>query len=333
MGFDTPLSPLVDSFGRVHTYLRVSVTERCNLRCAYCMPPQGIDLRPREHILSYEEIERVTRLLARMGIRKVRLTGGEPLVRRDVVHLVAQIAAIPGIDTVAMTTNGVLLKELAPRLREAGLSQLNISLDTLRPDRFEQIALRAHFEKVIEGIDAALEAGFQPLKLNCVVMGGINDDEVLDFVEFARNRPIDVRFIEFMPFDGNAWNEAAVVPWRVLRERIEARYHLLPLPYDPVDIARSFRITGHPGKISFISSMSEDFCSGCNRVRLLCDGSIKSCLFSPPEDNLRGMLRDGSDDAALEAAIRRCLMQKKEKHAPGDELAATRNNSMIEIGG
>lgn len=326
-------APLLDPFGRRHTYLRISITERCNLRCAYCMPAHGIELKPHEQILSFEEIERVTRVLARHGVNKVRLTGGEPLVRRDVHLLVARLAQLPGIETVALTTNGVLLAPIAQQLREAGLDQLNVSLDTLRPERFERIALRAHFNRVIEGIDAALHAGFRPLKLNCVVMGGVNDDEVLDFVEFARERELDLRFIEFMPFSGNAWQAADVVPWRVLRERIEVRHHLLPLPYHPSQVARSFQIAGEATRVSFISSMTEDFCSGCNRVRLLCDGGLKSCLFSPPEENLRGALRDGSPDEAIVAIVRRCLMRKPERHAPAEELATAGNNPMIEIGG
>jgi cyclic pyranopterin phosphate synthase len=329
----SPLPPLLDTFGRAHTYLRISVTERCNLRCAYCMPAQGIDLKPREHILTYEEIERITRLLARMGVNKVRITGGEPLLRRDLPHLISAIARLPGINTVAMTTNGVLLAPMAQRLREVGLAQLNVSLDTLRPERFERIARRDHFARVMAGIDAALAAGFRPLKLNCVVMGGVNDDELLDFVAFVQGRPIDIRFIEFMPFAGNAWHEATLVPWRTLRERIEASHHLHPLPYDPAQIARSFRIAGSDSRIGFISSMTDNFCSGCNRVRLLCDGSLKSCLFSPPEENLREALRAGSSDAELEVIVRRALLRKQEKHAPAEELALAENNSMIEIGG
>ena len=329
-----PLPPLVDRFGRRQTYLRVSVTERCNLRCTYCMPPQGVALRPREEILTFEEIERIVALLARMGVNKVRLTGGEPLVRHNLERLVAAIAAIPGIATVAMTTNGVRLAEKSALLRASGLGQLNVSLDTLSRERFQRIALRDEFGRVWAGIEAALAAGFAPLKLNMVVMRGVNDDELLDFVELARERPINVRFIEYMPFKDNDWERQRVVGYREMLDALGARFEILPCAdEDPAFVARDFQVPGFRGRVSFITSMTDDFCAGCNRLRLLADGAMKSCLFSPPEDNLRLALRGGADEAQLERLIRRVVSLKQEKHAGLDTLAGLPNNSMIEIGG
>jgi cyclic pyranopterin phosphate synthase len=329
-----PLPALIDRFGRRHTYLRVSVTERCNLRCTYCMPAEGVALRPREEILTFEEIERIVALLARMGVSKVRLTGGEPLVRHNLERLIEKIAAIDGIRTVAMTTNGVRLGEKAALLRRAGLTQLNVSLDTLRRARFERIALRDEFERTWAGIEAALAAGFAPLKLNMVVMRGVNDDELVDFVELARSRPINVRFIEYMPFAGNGWERARVVGYREMLGAIRERCELVACPTDdPSFVAREFEAPGFVGSLSFITSMTDDFCAGCSRLRLLADGGIKSCLFSPPEDNLRAAMRGGADDADIERIIRRVIGLKQEKHAGMDHLAALPNNSMIQIGG
>jgi cyclic pyranopterin phosphate synthase len=329
------MKPLIDRFGRIHTYLRVSITDRCNLRCIYCMPPEGIESTRREEILTYEEIIRVVRLLAGMGITKVRLTGGEPLVRRDVPDLVRGIAAIPGIQAVGMTTNSVLLGQYAQPLREAGLDLLNVSLDTLRPDRYEAITRRADFDAAVAGIEAALDAGFESLKLNMVVMGGINEDEILDFVEFARNRPIHLRFLEFMPFKSNGWAEAAFVSYSEMRATVESRHPLLPLFEEkgPAEVSKEFRIPGFAGTVGFITSMSDDFCRDCNRLRLLANGDIKSCLFHPPEENLRLALRSGASDETLEWLIRSCVDAKLEKHAPVEELIRLENNPMIAIGG
>jgi cyclic pyranopterin phosphate synthase len=329
------LAPLVDRFGRRHTYLRVSVTDRCNLRCGYCMPAEGIAVRPRKEILDFEEIARVVGLLARMGVNKVRLTGGEPTVRRGLEKLIAMLAAVPGIETVAMTTNGLTLAREADALRRTGLDALNVSLDTLRPDRFERIARRPGLEDVLRGIDAALAAGFAPLKVNMVVMGGVNDDELCDFVELARDRPIEVRFIEYMPFAGNEWEAARLVSYREMIARVRERHELIPAtgPGDPNAVARDWRVPGFAGGVGFITSMTDDFCAGCNRLRLLADGSLKSCLFYPPEDNLRGAMRRGAGDGELEAIVRGVIGRKKAGHAALEKLAALPNNSMIEIGG
>lgn len=332
-------APLLDGFGRVHTYLRISVTERCNLRCVYCMPAEGVPLKPRESILSYEEILRLARVFARLGIRKVRLTGGEPLVRRDLVGLVAELKRIPGIETVGITTNGVVLADHLMDLRTAGLDQINLSLDTLQPERFRLIALRDDFARVWAALERALELGYgepeRPLKLNVVVMRGVNDDEMPTFVELTRERPIRVRFIEFMPFDGNAWSKDKLLPFAEMRDRIAGQFRLErdPADSDPHNTAREFIIPGHAGNVGFITSMTNDFCGGCNRVRLTADGNIKACLFHDAEYNLRDRLRAGADDAELERLIRLAIAKKSWGHAPIDELAASPNRSMIRIGG
>ena len=327
------MNGLTDRFGRTHTYLRISVTDRCNLRCVYCMPAMGVVTRPKEVILTFDEIEQVAQVFARLGVTKVRLTGGEPLVRKNLQELVNKLALIEGIHTVGMTTNGVLLKEHIKELKEAGLASVNISLDTLRPDRFERIALRSHYRDVRVGIDAALGEGFTPLKLNMVVMGGVNDDELPDFVEMTRERPINIRFIEFMPFRANQWHTGKFVPYAAMRNAVEQRYELMPVDMQPDAVARDFRIPGFAGFVSFITSMSNHFCDGCNRLRLTADGSVKSCLFHHAEVNLRAALRGGARNEVLEDMIRSAVILKPRQHPDMDELVELENRSMIEIGG
>ena len=326
-------SALTDRFGRVHTYLRISVTDRCNFRCVYCMPPEGIAWRPREEILTFEEIVRVARVFVRLGVAKLRLTGGEPTVRHGIESLIAALAAIPGLRTLAMTTNGFRLRENARTYREAGLTGINVSLDSLQRDRFRQITRRDALSEVLAGLDAALAAGYEKVKLNTVVMAGVNDDELLDFVELARDRPLHVRFIEFMPFHDNGWSEGGVFPLARMREIIQKRHSLEPVPGEPNAVAREWRVPGFEGTIGFIASMTESFCSGCNRIRLTADGQVKSCLFSPAESNLRDLLRAGASDSEIEAHIRAALWLKPREHPPMEVLAALENRSMIEIGG
>jgi GTP 3',8-cyclase len=315
---------LIDSFGRQHTYLRISVTERCNLRCIYCMPHEGIALRPRYELLTFDEIERVSRVFTEMGVTKIRLTGGEPLMRKE----------LPEITQLAITTNGVLLKNHLPALKESGLTHVNISLDTLQAERFNRIALRSHFADVIDSIEAALAVGFSPLTLNVVVMGGINDDELLDFVAFARTRPVRLRFIEYMPFKFNAWNKASLVPFAEMKRRIEQQHMLVPAVAETeAAVAREFQIPGWQGTVGFITSMSDHFCNGCNRIRLTADGSIKPCLFHPAEVNLRAALRSGISDSAIAETIRAAVLGKPAGHAHMDQLVLADNRTMIEIGG
>lgn len=328
------MPPLADTFGRPHTYLRIALTDRCNLRCTYCMPAGGVDLSPKEVLLSFDEIVRIAGIFARMGVTKIRLTGGEPLVRRDVPRLVERLAALPGIDIVAMTTNGVLLAGYAQVLRDAGLSRLNVSLDTLQPDRFERIALRPLHGEVLAGIEAAIEAGFDPLKVNVVVMKGVNDDELADFVEFARARPVAVRFIEYMPFAANGWDRGRLMTYDEMRKELSRVHELVPLPAPvPSEVAKEFHIEGVRGTVGFITSMTEHFCGDCNRVRLTADGSIKPCLFSSAEMSLRDAVRGGFTDEEIALLIQRALFQKPFQHDPMDRLNPRENRSMIRIGG
>ncbi|HWR83923.1 MAG TPA: GTP 3',8-cyclase MoaA [Candidatus Deferrimicrobium sp.] len=327
---------LTDSFGRRHTYLRVSLTDRCNLRCRYCMPAEGISWRSRADILTLEEILHVARVLVSQGVTKVRLTGGEPLVRQNIEWLIRRLAATPDLETVAMTTNGMLLKNKVRSLREAGLTALNVSLDTLRPERFRQIAGRDRFADVITGIEEALAAGFRPLKVNTVIMAGVNDDELLDFVALAKNRPINVRFIEYMPSRGTSWDRSAVFSCHEMMRRIETLHRLTPAENTYArmsSVARDFVIAAHAGKVSFISPLSADFCDRCSRIRLTADGFIKPCLFQSGTINLRDALRRGATDDQLGALIRAALDVKHDRHQPVTTLAADRERTMCEIGG
>ncbi|MBS2002073.1 MAG: GTP 3',8-cyclase MoaA [Candidatus Obscuribacterales bacterium] len=327
------MNRLIDNFGRKHNYLRISVTDRCNLRCQYCMPHEGIAWKKKDQLLTFEEIIRISRVFARMGVDKIRLTGGEPLVRRDLEVLIEQLALIDGVKTLAMTTNATLLKPLARHLKSIGLTALNISLDTLREERFAEITRRDDFYSVMDGLNEALEVRFDSLKLNMVVMSGINDDEVMDFVDFARDKALNVRFIEYMPFKDNQWKSDKVVTFQQMREQIQQKYNLYPLSAEPSAVAKDFGIDGYPGTVSFISSMSDSFCGTCNRLRLTADGSIKSCLFYPAETSLRDELRRGITDEYLEELILQTLALKPEAHPPAEEIAAENNRAMIEIGG
>lgn len=326
--------PLVDGFGRRHDYLRLSLTERCNLRCRYCMPAEGIPIRSRAHLLTFEEIERLVRLMAAMGVNRVRLTGGEPTLRRDLPDLVATLGGIPGIDNIGMTTNGLLLDRLARPLREAGLARLNVSLDSLRPDRFEQITRSRGLDGVLRGLDAAIAAGFPRLRINTVIIGGVNDDEIFDFVELMRERPLNVRFIEYMPFSGNGWTSARMVPWRDLLTRLRGRYSLTPLDSgDPHAVAREYSVDEIGGTVGFIGSLSDPFCGGCNRIRVTADGLIRNCLFQTNGCSLRDAMRAGADDRDLEDLIRGIIARKWKEHPPAEELEAQAAGVMTHIGG
>jgi len=326
-------APLMDAHGRRHNYLRVSLTDRCNFRCLYCMPAEGVEWKPREEILTLEEIERLVRVFARMGIDKVRLTGGEPTVRKGFLGLVENVCAIEGIEKVAITTNATRLEEIAPGLKRAGLTGINISLDSLQRARFAEITRRDAFDEVMAGIEAAIAAEIESIKLNVVVLPGTNDDELVDFVEFVRDRPIQVRFIEFMPFLGNNWKVERVIGYREMRERIEAKHEMVPMPGEPTDVAKEFRIEGFTGTVGFVASVTESFCGGCNRIRLTADGKFKTCLFLPARSSLRDMMRNGEADEALAATIRADLQTKWAGHPPMTQWSQLDNRSMVEIGG
>jgi cyclic pyranopterin phosphate synthase len=308
-------SLLRDSYGRVADDLRISVTDRCNFRCIYCMPAEGMRWLAREDILRFEEITRLARVFVnRYGVRTIRLTGGEPLVRVKLEELIAQLRALhPELD-LTMTTNGVLLKQKARLLREAGLNRVNVSLDTLHIDRFQEIARAEAFARVMEGIEAAEAAGLWPIKLNMVVMRGHNDDEVVDFARLARERGYEVRFIEFMPLDGDGnWRPDLVVPSRTIQERIEDEFPLQPVPEERPGPAVKFRFAdGAQGGIGFISSVSQAFCDTCNRIRLTAEGGLRTCLFSHHETALRDLIRSGASDDHIARVIEAAIWNKEE---------------------
>ncbi|GMY22252.1 GTP 3',8-cyclase, mitochondrial [Fagus crenata] len=335
MSKDSPASDmLIDSFGRLHTYLRISLTERCNLRCQYCMPAEGVELTPSPQLLSQNEIVRLANLFVSSGVEKIRLTGGEPTIRKDIEDICLQLSNLQGLKTLAMTTNGITLAKKLPKLKKCGLTSVNISLDTLVPAKFEFITRRKGHERVMESINTAVDLGYNPVKVNCVVMRGLNDDEIFDFVELTREKPINVRFIEFMPFDGNVWNVKKLVPYSEMLDKVAKQFTgLKRLKDHPTDTAKNFRVDGHCGTVSFITSMTEHFCAGCNRLRLLADGNFKVCLFGPSEVSLRDPLRHGADDDELKEVIGAAVKRKKASHAGMFDIARTVNRPMIHIGG
>jgi cyclic pyranopterin phosphate synthase len=303
-----------DGFGRRIEYLRISVTDKCNLRCVYCMPEEGLPWLRREQLLSYEEIAEVVRVMAGMGLRRVRITGGEPLVRRDLPVLVRKIRAIGGIDDVALSTNAVLLTEMAGELRDAGVDRLNVSLDSLRPERIDAIARRAgSADAILRGLDAAERAGFAPIKINCVVMRGRNDDEVADFAAVTRERPWHVRFIEVMPTGDNLGvSRDEFVSADEILERVRGVGALEPVAGPPGNgPARYFAFPGAPGTVGVITPMSHNYCGTCNRMRLTADGQLRPCLFGSIQTNLRDPLRRGEP---IEPLVRQTLRIKPERH-------------------
>nr|XP_036670475.1 molybdenum cofactor biosynthesis protein 1 isoform X1 [Drosophila suzukii]XP_036670476.1 molybdenum cofactor biosynthesis protein 1 isoform X1 [Drosophila suzukii] len=309
-------SPLTDSFGRHHTYLRISLTERCNLRCDYCMPAEGVPLQPKGNLLTTEEILRLARIFVEQGVRKIRLTGGEPTVRRDIVEIVAQMKALPELEQVGITTNGLVLTRLLLPLQRAGLDSLNISLDTLKRDRFEKITRRKGWERVIAGIDLAVQLGYRP-KVNCVLMRDFNEDEICDFVEFTRDRPVDVRFIEYMPFSGNKWHTERLISYKDTLQTIRQRWpDFEALPNGPNDTSKAYAVPGFKGQVGFITSMTEHFCGTCNRLRLTADGNIKVCLFGNKEFSLRDAMRNENiTEEQLVDLIGAAVQRKKKQHA------------------
>ena len=339
---DARAAGMFDRYGRAHSYLRISIIEKCNLRCRYCMPEEGVPLLPKDDLLSFEEIERLAGLFVRLGVRKIRVTGGEPLVRRGVDDLIARLGKLKasGLQRLAMTSNALLLREHIPALLAAGLDAVNLSLDTLRPDRFKAITLRDGCEETIAAIRAAAAAGFEKVKVNAVVMAGVNDDEIVDLaMAFARDLPIDVRYIEYMPFEGNHWGEALkMFPAAAIRARLEERLQLVPAGFD--ETAAMYGVPGFAGRIGIISSMTEPFCGTCSRTRLTADGHFRWCLLDEGEVDLRGPLRAGASEAELAAVVEAGLQRKKPGHAPAEQLISAQKaagpagaRSMIRIGG
>jgi len=311
--------PYKDVHNRPIQYLRVSVTDRCNLRCVYCMPEEGVPKLPRHDILRYEEIVRVVRVAVEMGFIHIRLTGGEPLARRGIVGLVADLARIPGLDDLSMTTNGILLSRHARRLAAAGLRRVNVSLDTLRPDRFRRITRRGRLEDVLEGRRAALEAGLRPVKVNSVIVRGLNDDEVVDLARLTLEPDWHVRFIEVMPLGSDAcWSGDGVVSSDEIRSRIEGALGQLTAIHGRASRgagpARYYRLPGAGGTVGFISPVTEHFCQACNRLRLTSDGRLLPCLLSDAFIDLRTPLRAGADDEELKSLLRQAIVAKPRGH-------------------
>ncbi len=328
---------MLDRFRRSVDYLRLSVTDRCNMRCQYCMPAEGMTWFEREDVLSFEEIEAFVRDVAvPLGIRKIRLTGGEPLVRQDLAVLASKLAAIDGITDLALTTNGALLARHARALRNAGVQRVNVSMDSLDPARFKEITRGGDLARVWQGVEAAIEAGFEPVKLNVVVMRDFNEDELADFVALTASRPLHVRFIEFMPVGDYAlFERVGYVGTAEMQTRIAPRFALEPVKRGDLvgnGPARYWRIPGAPGTVGFISQMSHDFCESCNRVRLTADGRLRHCLLSDHELDVRALLRGGTPASAIRATIEADLQLKLERHQ-GVEGIAGHARTMSQIGG
>jgi cyclic pyranopterin phosphate synthase len=328
-------APLVDGHGRRIGDLRVSVTDRCNFRCQYCMPAEGLPWLERDDVLSFEEIARLVRLFAELGVDAVRLTGGEPLVRRDFPALAAMLAAVPGIADLSLTTNGYLLERDAEALVAAGISRFNVSIDSLQRDRFFRMTRRDALPRVLAGLEAlARFPEAHPIKVNAVALRGFTEDEVLPFARFAREHPYEVRFIEFMPLDADhAWTPEDVLTGEEVRAAIHAVYPLEPEPREPSATARVHRFADGKGRIGFINPVSEPFCDDCNRVRLTADGKLRTCLFSLGETDLRAPLRAGAPDEELETVIRDAVWRKELKHRVNDPGFVQPARSMSAIGG
>ena len=330
------MKPLRDSWGREIKSLRVSVTDKCNFRCRYCMPAEGLEWLGRDEVLSFEEIERLVRVLAAMGVDEVRLTGGEPLVRRDLPVLVGMLAGTPGVRDLSLTTNGVLLDRFAAPLVEAGLRRLNVSLDSLSHVRFAEITRRDALDRVLAGLEEAeRHPELRPIKVNCVAIRGFTEEEVPALAELARRKPYVVRFIEFMPLDADeAWREDDVLTGGEIRAIIEQQYGPLEeLPAKASSTARRFRFADGAGEIGFVNPVSEPFCSTCDRIRLTADGQLRTCLFSRREWDLKTPLRDGSSDERLEELIRFAIAHNELKHKINDPGFVRASRSMSQIGG
>jgi cyclic pyranopterin phosphate synthase len=328
--------PLVDTCGRVHTNLRISVTDRCNIRCFYCMPLENVQFKPRHELLTFEEMVQFVRALAPLGIEKVRVTGGEPLVRSGLPRLIEQLARVPGIRDLAMTTNGLLLAEQAAALRSAGLQRLNISLDAMSAENFERIARRNGLDRVLEGIAAAQSVGFAKIRLNAVAIRGITEHEAIPLARFARDRGLELRFIEFMPLDAEStWNSQQVLTGAELRKLIsQAIAPLYPVDRaDPAQPAVDFAYADGQGNVGFINPVSEPFCGDCNRLRITADGKLRNCLFSTAEWDVRQLLRSGADDETIRQTVRECVWHKKPAHGIDTPQFQRPERAMYQIGG
>ena len=329
-------SGLIDSFGRQITNLRISVTDRCNFRCRYCMPEEGMQWLPKDALLSYEELARVAKVFVDLGVRKIRLTGGEPLMRHDLSRLVGYLRSITRLEDLALSTNGFFLAEQIAELVNAGLRRINVSLDSLDPVKFNLMTRRNYYQRVMDGLAAAEALGLLPLKINAVLIRGINDDEIVKFAELARSKPYVIRFIEFMPIGADdGWSPERVVPAREVIERIEKGVgkKLLPVEIHGAQPADRFQFEDGRGEIGFISSVSEPFCSHCNRVRITSDGKLRTCLFSLAETDLREPIRNHASDEDLRQIIRDAVQRKEAGHNINKPEFERPTRSMSQIGG
>jgi cyclic pyranopterin phosphate synthase len=329
---------LKDSYGRSIRDLRVSLTDRCNFRCFYCLPHGEPPIAPKEQMLSYEEIEYVCEVFVELGIEKIRLTGGEPMMRKDIEVMIRKLAAFKpkGLRDLALTTNGYFLPDRAQGLKDAGLDRITISLDSLKRDVFKQMTGVDVLDRVLQGIEAAKKAGLQPIKINAVIVRGHNEDEVANFAAFAREHNVKMRFIEFMPLDaGHDWSRADVVSGREIRDRISERFPLVPLDVDRgSETASRFRFAdGAPGEIGIIAPVTEAFCGACSRIRLTADGQLRTCLFSTVEHSLRDVVRDGASRAEIVDFIESVVMKKEPRHFINDPGFVAPSRSMSFIGG
>jgi cyclic pyranopterin phosphate synthase len=328
-------APLVDRFGRVHTDLRLSLTDRCNLRCTYCMPAEGLAWLPRAEVLTDDEVVRVAGVaVRRLGITSIRLTGGEPLLRRGLPGLVARLSALDPALELSMTTNGIGLARSAAALREAGLDRVNVSLDTLRPERYAEITRRDRLSDVVEGMRAARDAGLAPVKVNAVPLRGVNDDEIADLAAFAVEHGYRLRFIESMPLDAQgAWDRGRMVTADEILGRLGERFTLEPVAREDNAPAEEWRILGTDAVVGVIASVTRSFCGSCDRVRLTADGQLRNCLFATQESDLRALLRSGADDAAIEAAWRTSIAGKGPGHTINSSDFQQPDRPMSAIGG
>jgi GTP 3',8-cyclase len=327
----------IDSFNRIHDYLRISLTERCNLRCFYCMPKEGIPLRDKSHFMKSEEIFRIAKLFTDLGVKKIRLTGGEPLIRKCSHEIIRELGTL-NVE-LAITTNGILVDQFIDTFKEAGIKSINLSLDSLKPERQAIITRRNYFNRILRNIHLLLDEGFH-VKINMVVMNKVNDDELIDFVELTKYKPLHVRFIEFMPFNGNEWNWSNGIGYDKMMRTFRSHYTetaILKLNKKPNETAKCFHIEGYLGTFGIISSVTHPFCSTCNRIRLTADGKMKNCLFSPQETDLLNPLRNGENIIPL---ILKNIHSKKEKRAGMETLddlfnpaEIMKNRSMVAIGG
>lgn len=325
---------IVDGFNRVHNYLRISLTDNCNLRCFYCMPEEEYDFTPASRLMQTNEIIEISKKFVEHGVNKIRLTGGEPLVRKDAANVILGLAQLPV--KLTLTTNGTRLHDYVDVLQDAGISSLNISLDTLQKDKFNLMTRRDQFDRVRSNIDLMIRRGFH-VKLNVVAMKGMNDNEIIDFIHWTKKEPIHVRFIEFMPFSGNRWNSNRVITWQEILAIAGSEFDIIPLERDKHDTAKKFMVPGHKGTFAVISTMTAPFCSDCNRMRLTADGKMKNCLFSQSETDLLTLFRNGED---IVPHIYQSIRDKKK--ALGGQFTADishveagniHNRSMITIGG